>query len=251
MRQYAAVNDTFTTDIIYLVAEDNGEYMIRFELDESGFISGWGFGNYFDSEYNSEFMTMFDSLHKEMEQRLILKENQGIQQEIINVTVSETEENEIIPLTMEEVEQILTELGYQSVIVTDYEGKYSVFTYYNTYLSYTMTVDPVTGIAAVGFQGSDGSMGTLDIRNRAVISGNPLPAVPTVEAVKYTEPLSRNYVENRLMELGMDQYVYSSEDEQKYVYYDNMTMWYIEVYKYSGQLLEYNYRGVIYNNFFY
>lgn len=156
----------------------------------------------------------------------------------------------VIPLTAEEIRQTLADMGYSSVMVCPYEDKYYVITYENTYLSYTMTVDPVSGIAEVGFQGSDdGCMGSLNLRSRSVLSGNPLPAVPTSKEAVFTEALARAYVESRLEELELSNYIYASEDETLYRYYDFNTMWYLIIYKYSGQIVEHNYRGVIINEY--
>lgn len=157
----------------------------------------------------------------------------------------------VVPLTKEEVEAALQEMGYSMVIVNELEDHtFAAAVYENTILSYVIRIDPVTGIGEVG-NAFEEPLGTIDLRNRAVLSGSPLP-VPEVEFVPapatLSEPLSEEYVLEKLKEYytfsenpGVGEYYdYPGVEEDTFTYYDWMmgvsgVGHTITVYRYSGQ----------------
>lgn len=154
-----------------------------------------------------------------------------------------------LPLTEDEVRMILEELGYGSNIVIEVvDGKYQVMTYEYTYLSYTMMVDAVSGVAEVSVQFGD-PIGAIDLRTKSVLNGTPLPCVETSAENIWETALSREYVEQQLAAMGLGKYQIYSETDTTFELNETDLGWFMTVYRYSGQVIEYNFRGVIVNEY--
>lgn len=160
---------------------------------------------------------------------------------------------EQLPLTVPEIEEALQAMGYSMSIVNELDDHtVAAAVYENTILSYIIQIDPVSGIGEVG-NAFEEPLGTIDLRNRMVLSGSPLPA-PEVEFVPapatLSEPLTEEYVLEQLKKQyilsenpGVGEYYdYPAVEEDTFTYYDWMmgvsgVGHTITVFRYSGQVV--------------
>ena len=159
------------------------------------------------------------------------------------------------PLTEEEIEQALTELGYVTwqYFGEDDPNKFRmVITYVNTYLDRDLSLDEVSGIAAVAYDGL--LYGFVDLHSCQILSGNPTPKKAEEEPA---EPealpggrMTREEAEAALAaflgDAALTDYSVVNDSTDGFLYFrDPLLNMSVEVNLDTGVLTQTNYRGII------